>query len=150
MAFKITVNNTQFLVPTSSDPCELWRGFYIDLKRKVGPVNARKVWLFVWSYNGSDLCTTSTGFNRFLKANKIDVSSAATRSFAHLVKTGENFLSLSSGLTKALSVAIPITLAAALIIAIVIAFNLSRQKNLSNLTSLASGGKLSGLKALVK
>lgn len=149
MAIPIQLKNKTFLIPQQNDPCELWRTYFTQLKKAVGKENAKMIWLVTWSKNGNSSCTTASGFNRFLKQNQIDVSSAATRAVADVANMGSNVLGLGKTLTKMLSVGIPVALAAILIVILVVLFKTAKKAEISDIANLTPIGKAAGIKSVV-
>ena len=140
MALTLEIENRQFIVPESSDPCDTWRVYYSKLKKELGRDNARFIWLVTWAKNGSSTCTTNADFNKWLAKNQIDVSTAATRSLADVTEIGSNILGLGKGLTKVLSVGIPIALTAILVVVIVMIIKTGKETKLSDLAMLHPAG----------
>ena len=136
MAISIDIENKQFLVPEAGDPCDTWRVYYTKLKKELGRDNARFIWLVTWAKNGSSTCTTNADFNKWLAKNEIDVSTASTRSVADVTEIGSNILGLGKGLTKVLSIGIPIALTAVLVVVILMIVKAGRQTSISDLTML--------------
>ena len=150
MAIEITVTRKVYLVPESSDPCELWRSYYSDLKKAVGTKNARKLWLITWSQNGAASCTTHGDFNKFLRHNHIDVSSAGTRAVADLSDIGGNILGLGKNFTKILSIGIPLVLVSVLVVVISLLHKASKKIDPGDIASLHPAGKVSIAAKLIK
>ncbi len=149
MAIPIQLKNKKFLIPQQNDPCELWRTYFTQLKKAVGKENAKMIWLVTWSKNGNSSCTTGADFNRFLKQNQIDVSSAATRAVADVSAMGSNVLGLGKALTKMLSIGIPIALAAILVVILVVLFKTAKKAEVSDIVNLTPMGKAATLKSVV-
>ena len=142
MAIAITVTNKQFLIPETGDPCELWRAYFTQLKKELGTENARMIWLITWGKNGNNGCTTNAEFNRFLKQQKIDVSSAATRAVADVTAMGSGLLGLGKNLTNVLSIGVPIALSAILLVIILLLFNTARKSDATDLAMVLPAGKV--------
>ena len=142
MAIEITVGKKSFVVPESGDPCDLWRGYILKLKKETGYENAKMLWLITWSKNGSTSCTTNAEFNRFLRKNEIDVSSASTRAVADISAVGSNVLGMGRNLTKVFSLGLPITLGLILLAILVVLFNTAKDADASDLASLYPASKL--------
>lgn len=145
MATQVTVHNTSFLIPEADDPCDFWTSYYAKLKKEVGSDNAKMLWLVTWKTNGSALCATSPTFNSWLKKNELDVSNMATRSIADISEIGGNIFGLGKGLTKVLSIGIPVILSIVLILIVVILRNSAKDANLSDLAMLTPAGRATKL-----
>ena len=151
MPFEINIQNKTFLVPESDDPCELWVGYFNRLKKEVGVENARSIWLVTWKTNGSSSCTTNGDFNAWLKKNKIDVSSAATRAIADASEIGSNFMGLGKNLSKVASIAVPATLGLLLLTIGVILWNTAKKADVSDVAELTPMGRaVGGIKLINK
>lgn len=153
MATQVVAKNKTFLIPEPGDPCELWRGYYTGLKKEVGAENARRIWLITWSKNGSPACTTSAQFNRFLRQNQIDVSSAATRAVADISAMGGNILGLGKTLTKVISIGVPVVLTGVLIGIVFMLIKTAKKADITDLSTLTPVGraaKLSGITRTLK
>ena len=144
MPVEIKIEKKTFLVPESGDPCELWVGYFNSLKSALGTENARTVWLVTWKTNGSSSCTTNVNFNRWLQKNKIDVSSAATRSIADISAISSNFMGLGKNLSKVASVAIPVVLSFLLALIGMILWNTAKKADASDLAMLTPMGRSVG------
>lgn len=144
MPIEINIQNKSFLVPESSDPCELWVGYFNSLKAALGTSNARTIWLVTWKTNGSSSCTTNGDFNKWLQKNRIDVSSAATRAIADASEIGSNFMGLGKNLSKVASIAVPVTLTFLLAIIAVILWNTAKKVDATDLASLTPMGRSIG------
>ena len=151
---EIRIGKKVFFVPEQGSPCDLWKAYFKKLKSEVGAENAKMLWLVTWDKNGSTSCTTSPDFNKWLKRNEIDVSSAATRIVADVSAIGGNILGLSKNMTKLLSFGLPILLGGVTLVILVILFNTAKKADLSDVAALTPAGraaKLSGgLKLLSK
>lgn len=141
MAIEIEVKRRKFLIPESGDPCDMWRAYFTKLKKEVGHENAKMLWLITWSQNGSVSCTTNADFNKFLKRNAIDVSSAGTRAVADISAIGGNILGLGKNLTKVLSIGIPIALVSVLVVILIILFNTAKKTDASDVAMLHPAGR---------
>ena len=148
MAIKVTLNNVQFLIPESEDPCALWMEYFSKLKKELGRSNARTVWLVTWKEKGAVSCLTNPSFNSWLQKNNIDVSNAATRTISDLSEIGGNVLGISKNITKVLSIGVPIVLGVALVGVVVLLKNTAKDGNISDLAMLTPVGR--GLKLLGK
>ncbi|WP_430409248.1 hypothetical protein [Kordia sp.] len=147
MAIQIQVENQLFLVPEAEDTCDFWTSYYSQLKKKLGKQNAKMIWLVTWKSNGSTFCTTSPTFNKWLKANDLDVSNMATRTIADLSEIGGNILGFGKNMTKILSIGIPILLIVVLIGIVMVLRNSTKNatiKDLAMLTPVGRGAKLLG------
>ncbi|WP_027393164.1 hypothetical protein [Aquimarina latercula] len=144
MPIEINIQNKALLVPEPSDPCELWVGYFNSLKAALGTNNARTIWLVTWKTNGSSSCTTNGDFNRWLKKNKIDVSSAATRAIADASEIGSNFMGLGKNLSKIASVAVPVTLTFLLAIIALILWNTAKKADVTDLAAITPMGRSVG------
>jgi len=141
MAFEIMIKKKVFIIPESSDPCDLWRAYFTKLKQELGRENAKMIWLITWSKNGNITCTTNEDFNKFLKKNEIDVSSAATRAIADISTIGSNVLGLNKRITKVFSIAVPVSLAAILVFIIYLLYNVARKTDPKDLVMLYPGAR---------
>lgn len=104
------------VIPESSASCDSWRAYHTTLKQKFGKVNARTLWLKTWEFNGSVSCTTNADFNKWLKKNEIDVSSAATRAIADVSAIGGNILGFGKMATRLITIGVPVVLVFALLL----------------------------------
>ena len=95
----IQLANDTFIVPGKQSPCNAWQHYYNQLKKAFGKQFAASAWLMTWQKNGSQFCTTDAAFNKWLAANKIDVSTAATRAVADLSDIGSNILGTGKSLS---------------------------------------------------
>ena len=138
MATTIKIGNKTFVIPEPDSPCDLWRGYFDKLKTEVGTDNARTIWLVTWQANGSGSCTTNAAFNKWLTKNRLDVSSAATRAVADISGIGSNILGFGKGLTKTLSIAIPLTLAGVLAAILYILFNTAKKSDAVDVAMMAT------------
>ena len=148
MAIQIQVENHIFLVPESDDACDFWTSYYKQLKKKLGKQNAKMIWLVTWKSNGSTFCTTSPTFNKWLRANDLDVSNMATRTIADISEIGGNILGFGKNMTKILSIGIPIVLIVVLIGIIVVLRNSTKNLSVKDLAALSPVGR--GVKLLGK
>jgi len=144
MPIEIKIQNKSFLVPESNDPCELWVGYFNSLKADLGTSNARTLWLVTWKTNGSSSCTTNGNFNRWLKKNNMDVSSAATRAIADASEIGSNFMGLGKNLSKVAAIGIPVTLVLILTVIGTILWNTGKNANVKDLAMLTPMGRSIG------
>jgi len=145
MAIEIAIKKRKFLIPESGDPCDLWRAYFSKLKKEVGHENAKMIWLITWSKNGDTSCTTNADFNRFLKKNEIDVSSAATRAVADISAIGGNILGLGKNLTKIISVGVPVALTVVLVVILIMLFNTAKKADATDLAMLHPAGRAAKL-----
>ncbi|GAA0892646.1 hypothetical protein GCM10009122_23250 [Fulvivirga kasyanovii] len=145
MATTIKVSDKTFVIPESSSPCDMWRAYFNKLKKEMGHENAKMIWLMTWQSNGATACTTSADFNKWLKKNDIDVSSATGRAIADFTGIGSNILGFGKGLTKTLSIAIPLTLAGVVAAILFILFNTARKADLTDAAMLMPQGRLAQL-----
>lgn len=137
---EITIDQKIFIIPDSGSACDAWKVYFEKLKDQVGKENARIVWLMTWSKNGSTSCTTNEDFNKFLKKNEIDVSSAATRAIADMSAIGGNILGLGKTLSKVIAIAAPVLFSSIIIIVIMLLVKTARKADVVDLALLASGG----------
>lgn len=144
MPIEINIQNKSYIVPESNDPCELWVGYFNTLKATVGTTNARTIWLVTWKTNGSSSCTTNGDFNKWLKKNRIDVSSAATRAIADASEIGSNFMGLGKNLSKVVSIAVPVTLTLLLAVIGLILWNTAKKTDATDLAMLTPMGRSIG------
>lgn len=144
MPIEINIQNKSYIVPESNDPCELWVGYFNALKATVGTTNARTIWLVTWKTNGSYSCTTNGDFNKWLKKNRIDVSSAATRAIADASEIGSNFMGLGKNLSKVVSIAVPVTLTLLLAVIGLILWNTAKKTDATDLAMLTPMGRSIG------
>lgn len=150
MATQVEVKKKKFLIPEPGDPCELWRSYYFRLKKDLGSENARMIWLITWSKNGSSGCTTNAEFNRFLKQNQIDVSSAATRAVADVSAMGSNILGLGKTLTKVISIGVPVALSAILIVILIVLIKTAKKADMTDLAPLTPMGRAAKISGITK
>lgn len=152
MPININIENTLFVIPEASDPCELWVSYFNTLKKKVGQDHAKTIWLVTWQKNGSISCTTNARFNTWLKKNNIDISNIATRAIADVIEIRSNFIGLGKNLSKIATVAVPTVLAFLLVIIGVILYNTAKKAEISDLAMLTPVGRSTGtaLKLLSK
>lgn len=148
MAIQVTIDNRIFLVPEADDPCDFWTSYFAKLRREIGRENAKMIWLITWKTNGSTACTTSPGFNKWLKKNNLDVSNMATRTIADLSEIGGNLFGLGKSLTKVLSIGVPVILGVVLVGIIILLKNSSKNADVSDIAMLTPAGR--GLKLLGK
>lgn len=141
MAVTLNLGNKSYVIPESSDPCDLWRGYFDRLKKDFGQANAKMLWLLTWQRNGSSSCTTNAEFNRFLKRNEIDVSSAATRTVADVSAIGGNLLGLGKSLTKMLAIGVPVTLGVIVLVIIVLLLKTGRDVDAKDIAALTPAGR---------
>jgi len=149
MAVQLKIKNKTFVVPESGDSCELWRTYFTKLKKEVGTENAKTLWLITWGQNGSASCTTNPAFNKFLKRNEIDVSSAGTRAIADISSIGGNILGLGKNLTKILSIGVPVALGAILLVILIILFNSARKADVKDLAVLNPATRAAALAGVI-
>lgn len=147
---QISVGNKSFYIPDEDSPCELWRAYFVKLKKEVGRNNARIIWLLTWEENGSISCTTNNEFNQWLKKNDIDVSNAATRAVADVSAIGGNILGLGKNLSKVLSIGIPVVLGAVVVLILVLLFKSSKKMELQDLAALSPAGRAAQLSGGLK
>lgn len=148
---EIEVRHQKFLVPESGDPCELWISYFQSLQKAVGRNNARMLWLVTWKSNGNSSCTTNAGFNSWLAKNKIDVSSAATRTIADISTIGGNIAGLGKNLSGVLSWGIPLTLGFLVLVIGILLWNTAKKGNATDLLQLHPAGRSATvLKTLIK
>lgn len=122
------------IIPESDSPCSEWVSYFTKLKRNFGTVNARMLWLYTWKFNGSTSCTTCAEFNSWLKRNKIDVSSAATRAIADISAIGGNVLGFGKNITKMMSIVIPVV---SISVILIVLFFLAKQAKSATLNDVA-------------
>jgi hypothetical protein len=147
MAIQIQVENQIFLVPEGDDTCDFWTSYYQQLKKKLGKQNAKMIWLVTWKSNGSTFCTTSPTFNKWLKANDLDVSNMATRTISDISEIGGNILGFGKNMTKILSIGIPMLLIVVLIGIVMVLKNSTKNvsvKDLAMVSPVGRGAKLLG------
>lgn len=137
---EIKVNDKVFQIPDSGSPCDTWRVYFEKLTSQVGKDNAKIIWLATWSKIGSSSCTTNSDFNKFLKKNGIDVSSAATRAIADYAAIGGNILGLGKNLSKMLSIGVPVLMGSVIVFAIILLMRAAKKASVVDLAMLASGG----------
>lgn len=137
---ELTINNKVFIIPDQGSPCDAWKVYFGKLKDQIGKDNARTVWLLTWSKNGSLSCTTNEDFNRFLKKNEIDVSSAATRAIADVTAIGGNILGLGKALSNVMAIGAPILFGSIIIIVIMLLVRATKNADVVDLALLATGG----------
>lgn len=151
---EISIDNKIFFIPEKGSPCDLWRAYFDKLKKEVGRDNAKVIWLVTWKENPSSSCTTNPDFNRWLKQNDIDVSSAATRAIADLSSIGGNVLGLGKNLSKLLSIGIPVLLGGVFLVVIIMLINTTRKMDVSDAAAMLPAGRAAkmagGLKLLGK
>lgn len=141
MAIQITIDNRIFLVPEADDPCDFWTSYFTKLKSEIGRENAKMIWLITWKTNGSTSCTTSPGFNKWLKQNNLDVSNMATRTIADLSEIGGNLFGLGKSLTKVLSIGVPVILGVVLVGIIILLKNSAKNADVSGIAMLTPAGR---------
>ncbi|WP_025663286.1 hypothetical protein [Aquimarina megaterium] len=144
MPVEVNIQNKSFLIPESGDPCEIWVGYFNSLKADLGTNNARTIWLVTWKTNGASSCTTNGKFNEWLRKNKIDVSSAATRAIADASQIGSNFMGLGKNLSKVASVALPVTLTLVLVMIGMVLWNTAKKADVTDIASITPMGKSLG------
>jgi hypothetical protein len=137
MALKID----DILIPESGSPCDSWKVYFSKLKRKFGADNAKTIWLYTWSMNGSTSCTTNEGFNTFLKNHEIDVSTAATRAVADISGIGENVLGSFKTMSKILPVVAGVTMVAVLGTVLFILFRTAKEMKPTDVAALVPQGR---------
>lgn len=142
---EVTIDNKVFFVPSANSPCDLWRAYFHKLKNEVGRNNARAIWLITWKENKASKCTTNADFNRWLKQNEIDVSSAATRAIADISSIGGNILGLGKNLSKMLSIGIPVVLGCIVLVVIVLLLKSSKKMDIKDLAALHPAGRAAQL-----
>lgn len=148
MAIQVNLDNRIFLIPEADDPCDFWTSYFAKLRSELGRENAKMIWLITWKANGSNACTTSPNFNKWLQKNDLDVSNMATRTIADLSEIGGNLFGLGKNLTKILSIGVPVILGVVLVGIIVLLRNSTKNANVTDLTMLTPAGR--GLKLLSK
>ena len=129
------------IIPGSSPPCDTWKAYYKKLNGKFGKVNARMIWLKTWEINGSSSCTTNADFNKWLKQNDIDVSSAATRAVADISQIGGNILGFGKTMTKVLMIGVPVTLGVVVLLILFFMVKTAREAKPSDLAMLHPAGR---------
>jgi hypothetical protein len=137
---ELKVNNKIFLIPDPGSPCDTWRVYFEKLSAQVGKDNAKIIWLTTWNRNGSTSCTTNADFNKFLKKNGIDVSSAASRAVADYAAIGGNILGLGKNLSKMLSIGVPVLMASVIAVVIILLLRAAKKADVMDVALLASGG----------
>jgi hypothetical protein len=137
---QITIEKKIFIIPAAGSPCDEWRVYFEKLREQVGRDNAKIIWLATWSKNGSVSCTTNADFNKFLKKNDIDVSSAATRAIADVSAIGGNILGLGKTMSKMLAIAVPVITGSIVIVVIMLLMKAAKKGDVVDLALLASGG----------
>ncbi|MEO9870353.1 MAG: hypothetical protein ABJQ69_03560 [Ekhidna sp.] len=147
---EITIGRRKFFIPEKGSPCDLWRTYFTKLKSEVGAENAKMLWLITWDKNGSASCTTNAAFNKWLKRNEIDVSSAASRAVADVSAIGANILGLSKNMTKALSFGVPILLGGVTIVILMVLFNTAKKADLSDVAAITPIGRAAKLTGNLK
>ena len=148
MAKEIIIQD--IIIPTSSSPCDSWRAYFKKLKEKFGAVNARMIWLKTWEVNGSASCTTNANFNKWLKQNDIDVSSAATRAVADISQVGGNILGFGKTMTKAMMIGVPATLGVVVLMILIFLFRVSKEAKITDLAALHPAGRAAKLSGILK
>lgn len=148
MAIQVNLDNRIFLIPEADDPCDFWTSYFAKLRSELGKENAKMIWLITWKTNGSNACTTSPNFNKWLQKNDLDVSNMVTRTIADLSEIGGNLFGLGKNLTKILSIGVPVILGVVLVGIIVLLRNSTKNTNVTDLTMLTPAGR--GLKLLSK
>ena len=146
-SMQVKVRDKVWEIPESNSPCEQWRIYFDQLKKELGEVNARLVWLITWQSNGSASCTTNADFNAWLKQNEIDVSSAATRAVADVSSIGGNILGLGKNLTKMISVGVPVVLGLVLLVVLYGLYKTVREVNVGDLVKVATP-EISAMRAI--
>lgn len=146
MAIEIEVGKKSFFIPEANDPCDLWRSYFLKLKKETGYENAKMLWLITWSKNGAVSCTVNSEFNQFLKKHQIDVSSASTRAMADISAIGSNFLGMGKNLTKLFSFGLPLTLGLVLVAILIVLFNTAKDADASDLAMLHPAGRMTQVK----
>lgn len=137
---ELTVGSRIFLIPDQGSPCDTWRVYFEKLKSQVGSDNAKIIWLMTWDKNGSTQCTTNADFNKFLKRNDIDVSSAATRAIADLSEIGGNILGMGKTMSKLLSIGAPLIFGTVLVTVVLLLLKAAKKTDAIDVALLASGG----------
>lgn len=150
MAIEIEVGKRSFVIPQTDDPCDLWRSYFLKLKKETGYENAKMLWLITWSKNGSASCTTNSEFNQFLRKNQIDVSNASTRAVADISAIGSNVLGMGKNLTRMFSIGLPITLGVLLVAILIILFNTAKDADAGDLALLHPAGRMAQVKGTLK
>jgi len=141
MAQPIQIDKHKFIVPDSGDPCDVWRIYFSQLKKALGTDNARYLWLVTWTKNGSTTCTTNADFNGWLKKNQIDVSTAGSRMVADASEIGSNLFGLGKGITKVLSIGVPVILIGVLVLIITMLIKVGKDAKPSDLAMLHPTGR---------
>jgi len=147
LAIPIEAYKRTFLIPEQDDPCAVWIGYFVKLKKEVGSANAKILWLLTWKSNGSLVCTTNPNFSKWLQKNDLDVSNLATRSISDISEIGGNLFGMGKNITKVLSIGVPVVLGIVLVVLLVLLRNTSKDvtiTDLAMLTPMGRGAKLLG------
>jgi hypothetical protein len=136
---EVTVGKKVFLIPDRGSPCDTWRVYFEKLRSQVGSDNARTIWLMTWDKNGSSQCTTNADFNKFLKKNDIDVSSAATRAIADLSAIGGNILGMGKTMSKMMAIGAPVLFGSMLLVVVLLLLKAAKKTDAVDVALLASG-----------
>ncbi len=146
-----TIGKTTISIPVKDSPCPSWQTYFDQLKKLVGTDNARMLWLVTWQENGDSACLSDARFNKWLKQNKIDVSSQASRALADLGQIGFNFLGLGKNMTRVLSVGTPLLLGGVLLVVMIVLYNTAKKADATDVAALMPQGRaLAALKMASK
>ena len=137
----IKIHNTTIIIPDKQSPCDLWKRYFLELKQHFGTAHAKSLWLLTWASNGAASCTTSAGFNQWLAKYDIDVSTMATKTIADLGAVKDQLFGLSKGITKVLTIGIPVVLIAVLIGIVLAIYNSAKNASLSDVAALTPQGR---------
>ena len=145
----IRVNNITVIIPDKNSPCDLWRSYFNQLRSLFGISNAKNIWLLTWSKNGQASCTTNPEFNKWLGKEGIDVSNAATKTIADFNAIRNNIFGLGKGITKVISIGVPIVLTIVLIGIIMAIYNSSKKLKVEDVAAAFPQGRAAlALKAI--
>jgi len=128
-------------IPEKGSACDLWRNYYVQLKREVGKVNARALWLMTWDEFGNMSCATNPEFEKWLQRNKLDITNASTRAMAGMNAIGSNMLGLGKGVTKALAIGVPLLMGAVTLGLLFMIFRFAKKGNAADLALLHPVGR---------
>lgn len=145
MAIPIQIDSHSFIIPQSSDACELWTSYYDKLKQVLGKSHAKSLWLITWKQNGSQTCVIQPSFNRWMKKENLNVSNLATQSIADLSEIGQNIFGLGKSLSKVIAIGVPIVLGILLLIAISIIYRSSKEIDIQDIAMATPIGRTTKL-----
>lgn len=134
------------IIPEKSSECSEWISYFKKLEQLFGAEDAKTLWLKTWQVNGSvTTCTSRSDFNAFFKKQDIDVTNLATSAIANAADLGGSILGLGKGITKVLTVGVPIVLTAVILAILYAIVKVSQNTTVSDIAALTPQGRMANL-----